>query len=125
MTTFFAFRTFRQNVSSYRRFANGIEFLGIFDAENEQQAVLNVCQKHDDSNYLPNENETEVADCDGNVIWETGDTSIDMGDYTYGVYTELELLELNQYNELYNADYLNAIAKQADYEMTENMSAAL
>lgn len=103
MTTFFAFRTYGQNVTAYRLHVNGIEFMDMINANTAEEAVLTVCQKYDDSNYFPNEDETEVADCDGNVIWETGDKSIDMGDYTYSVYTREEL------NEDYNEKELNAV----------------
>ncbi len=115
MTTYFAFKVYGQQTTAFRMYANGIKSLGTINAADAPSAVLEVISKYDNENYFANEDNTEVRDCDGNVIWESGDTSANMGDYTYNVYTSADLIDG------YNNKELKALMAQDDYLATDEM----
>jgi hypothetical protein len=92
-TTYLTFRTWSESTSKFRMFKNGIEFLGTEYAESQQDALISIYGKMDDQNYFPNDDLTEIADCDGHIIWEEGDSNIDRGDCSYYVSTQEDLDE--------------------------------
>jgi hypothetical protein len=82
MKTFKVSRIYSETTVRYKVYPEGIEDLGTIKATNKDEAIHLIIRAYDDQNYFPHENGS-IADCDGNVIFLSGDDSADFADYVY------------------------------------------
>lgn len=87
MKTFNIFRNWSASTTPYQRLrsTDGVELLDTVNAYSAVRALHDVFGKFYNDQYFPNDEQTEIKDCDGEVVWEEGDEMIDMRDFTLTV----------------------------------------
>jgi hypothetical protein len=69
--------TWEITVSQNGKVKDSVEFEG--ERDGAINAMIDLYSKWFDQDYFPNDDLTEIKDCDGEVVWEKGDANIGIG----------------------------------------------